>query len=370
MTHYYEKNIVDIKNEYLTYLTDVLVPLIYEGIQSIYNHASEQSRKFDEFVSDNATAKNPGITKIFQACLKDVPSLSAGAIEIEVKRIKEFSRCSEWFDDLIKAVIKSYIILLTFNSSGKTCKLVNEKYHEKVNINEFIHKCYIECSVVFFNNPELFWTEQSHETDQLCKKSAYKYIRQCIIDAIHKTLPIKLILQEYLSNDYIVEHSKKSKESEISEHSHHSHYSRHSPVNGFRKLTSEEHHSDLSEHHEREIIREDHDVDTHVVRDHLSRMIDDDKNNNGDLSDVPHPPPVTQQVIQPTNPEPIIPEQENKIPEMREQLDEIPQINPELEPIRQIQDVRVNTTKHEDKQDKVLNEHEIDDYFRKYTNDI
>lgn len=205
MTHFYEKNIVEIKNEYTTYLVDVLIPLIYEGIQSTYNYATEQCEKLDALSQTNQNIKNPGVLKIFQSCLKEIPSLSAAAIETETNRIKEYSRCSEWFDDLVKAVIKSYIVLLTYNATGKTCKLVDDRYHEKINVNEFIHKCYIECSVVFFNNPELMWTGHNNEMLQTCKTISYNQIRQSILNAIQKMLPIKLILQEYLSNDYIVE---------------------------------------------------------------------------------------------------------------------------------------------------------------------
>lgn len=204
MAHFYEKNIVEIKNEYTTFLTNVLIPLIYEGIQSTYNYAVELHKKMEDQANFNRSAKNPGIIKIFQMCLKEISALSASAIANEVARIKEFSRCSEWFDDLVKSVIKSYIILLTYNSSGKTCNLITNKYHEKININEFIHKCYIECSIVFFNNPEIFWPGHSKDTKREYKLLAFKYIKQAIHDAIHQMLPIKLILQEYLSHDYIV----------------------------------------------------------------------------------------------------------------------------------------------------------------------
>ena len=208
MTHYYEKNIVEIKNEYNTYLTDLLTPLIYEGIQSMYNSALENSDKFDLLQKANPTTKNPGVIKIFKKFLQGIPTLSANSIDIEVKRIKELSRCSEFFDDLVRAVVKSYIILLTYNATGKTCKLVLEKYHEKINVNDFVHKCYIECSVIFYNNPELFWTEHNKETLQACKTISFKYIKQSITDSIHKMLPIRQILQEYLNNDYIVEEKK------------------------------------------------------------------------------------------------------------------------------------------------------------------
>jgi hypothetical protein len=211
MTHYYERNIVDIKNELSTHLTDILVPLLYEGILSLYNNAEERNKKF-ELLAQQQTIQVPGVIKLFKAFLKGIPQLSSQSVEEETNRIRTLSNCADFFDNLIKAVIKSYIILLTYNVTGKTCNLVNDKYHERININDFIHKCYIACSKIFYDNPELFWTEHTEQLMKLYKNSAYKYIKQAIVDAIHQTLPMNLILQEYLSHDYIVESDHKSQE--------------------------------------------------------------------------------------------------------------------------------------------------------------
>ena len=199
----YEKNIVDIKTEYTTLLTNILVPLLYEGILSTYIHSVNKYNEFIELEQNGHIVNNPGLTKIFQTCLNDIPNLSENAIDAETKRIRESCHCSDWFDDLVKAVIKSYIILLTFNTSGKTCKLVTDKYHERVSVNEFIHKCYNECATSFYNNPTIFDNCDADVSDAF-KVTAYKLIKHAISDAIMKTLPIKLILHEYLSNDYIV----------------------------------------------------------------------------------------------------------------------------------------------------------------------
>lgn len=208
MQHFYEKNIVEIKIEYTTYLLDILTPCMYEGIKSVYAHAEHQYELLKDVSRENSNIKNPDIKGLFRMCLKDVQTLNQTSIEIETNRIKESCKCSDWFDDLVKAVVKSYIILLTYNASGKTCKIVQEKYHEKISIFEFIHKCYIECSYVFYNNPELFCSGHDKETTKICKNTVYDLIRQSIITAIYKILPIKQILQEYLSNDYIVENKQ------------------------------------------------------------------------------------------------------------------------------------------------------------------
>lgn len=209
MAYIFEKNIVDIKHEYDENLTEILIPLLHEGLMSIYARALEHHAKYEELASTNSDIKNPGIIKIFQICLKDVPTLSATAIESEVCRIKEQSHCSEWFDDLVKAVVKSHIVLLTYNASGGTCELVREKYHDKININEFIHNCYIECAHIFYNNPELIIKIPEKSTrisyrSGIQKDLTYKYIKKAIYKAINKLLPYKSMLKEYLRNDEIV----------------------------------------------------------------------------------------------------------------------------------------------------------------------
>ncbi len=215
MPHFYERNIVEIKNEYTTFLTNIMTPLVYEGIKAVYDKAKKLEEQFLEKEKVNPEVKNPGIFKIFQACLRDIPNLNNYSIEVETNRIKEKSKCSDIFEDLIKAVIKSNIILLTYNASGKKCKLVNEKYHETIDIKNFIHKVYIESAKTFYNNPELFWHKFSTIEIKRNQRESYELIRNCIIEAIRKMLPVKLILEEYLKNDYIEEPESEKKYSEI-----------------------------------------------------------------------------------------------------------------------------------------------------------
>jgi hypothetical protein len=205
MTHYYEKNIVEIKNEYTTFIINIMTPLMYEGIKAIYEKSKNLEEKFIEKEKNDSKTKNPGIFKIFQLFLKDVPNLNSYSIESETNRIKEKSKCSEYFDDLVKAVIKSNIVLLTYNASGKTCKLVNEKFHETIDTKNFVHKCYVECARLFYNNPELFWHKYSNIEIKKNQKESYDLIKTAIGEAIRKMLPVKLILDEYLKNDYIIE---------------------------------------------------------------------------------------------------------------------------------------------------------------------
>lgn len=211
--HFYEKNIVEIKNEYTKFLINLMRPFIYEGFTAIYLEANKIERGYAEKEKINPKVKNPGIFKIFQSLLRDVQNLNDNFIEDETKRIKERGKCSEFFDDLVRAVVKSFIVLLTYNASEKKCQIVKEKFHESVNIRQFIHKCYIECARIFFNHPELFWHKFPPMETKKNQREAYIMIGEGIVEAIRKMLPVRLILEEYLAKDYI-ESSESQKNSE------------------------------------------------------------------------------------------------------------------------------------------------------------
>uniref|UniRef100_A0A6C0EE32 Uncharacterized protein n=1 Tax=viral metagenome TaxID=1070528 RepID=A0A6C0EE32_9ZZZZ len=211
MAHYYEMNIVEIKNEYTDFLANIISPLIYEGLKSIYATAILYDKKYVEASKNNPEIANPGTLKIFQLFLKEIPNWGTTHLEKEMIRIRDNSKHADIFDNLVKAVIKSNIILLTFNSSGKKCKLVNEKFHEKIDVKLFIHKCYVECARHIYNYPELFWHEYETIEIKRNQRELMNLIKTCIIEAIRKMLPMKDILTEYLRNDYVVEEDKESK---------------------------------------------------------------------------------------------------------------------------------------------------------------
>ena len=207
MPHFHERNIVEIKNIYTTFLVNTLAPLLYEGIKSLYENAERINIKAKNAEKTNQNIVNLGILKIFQLCLKNIPQWNNHLVDTETKRIKEQSKCSEWFDDLLKAVVKSYIVLLTYSADAKSCEIVNNRHHESIDTNYFIHNCYIECAKVFFNYPEIFYQEYSTLEIKRNQREAIEIIKKAIEEAIKNMLPIKIILQEYLSNDYIRENN-------------------------------------------------------------------------------------------------------------------------------------------------------------------
>lgn len=210
MTYYFEKTIVDTKDIYTGYLVDVLTPLLYEGFFSIYNKAKSLENTYIQASKIDPNVENPGVLILFQHFLVGVDKLSDIMIDEETKRIRDNSKCSDIFDQLIKAVFKSHIVVLTYTASKQKCKLVSEKIHEKIETKYFIHKCYVECARLFYDHPTLFWHEFSNSELKDNQRIVYQLTKIGIKNAIRRCLPMKDILETYLNNDYIEEESTNS----------------------------------------------------------------------------------------------------------------------------------------------------------------
>ena len=112
--------LVEIKKEYTITLINILTPSIYQGIDSIYKESVTLGNEDD-------------VLKIFQGLLRRVPKWNVDLIDEESNRILNNSRCSDWLHNLMKAVIKSNITLLTNSYSKKRRnKAVNPELYENI----------------------------------------------------------------------------------------------------------------------------------------------------------------------------------------------------------------------------------------------
>jgi hypothetical protein len=71
MSHYYEKTIVDAKDIYTTYLTNILTPLFYNELRIIYENAMKVELEYIEGEKMNCKNVNPGVIILFQILLSD-----------------------------------------------------------------------------------------------------------------------------------------------------------------------------------------------------------------------------------------------------------------------------------------------------------
>lgn len=203
MSFYFEKPIVDTKEIYTRFLISVLSPLLYEGFCSIYEKAQKIELTYIEGAKVDSSVENPGVLKLFMFLLTGVSKMSDNMIEHETIRIRDNSKCADIFDDLILAVIKSHIIVLTYNASGKRCKILNEEHHKLVTPKIFIHKCYCECARIFHDHATLFWHGFGNHELKENQRIIFQLVKVGIYNAIDRCLPMKEILTAYLSNDYV-----------------------------------------------------------------------------------------------------------------------------------------------------------------------
>lgn len=220
MNYVYQRNITEIKNEFTAFLNDLLTPFIYEGLKSVYVFAMKTHKEFLDKAKDNSQVRSPGVLKIFQLLLKTIPGLNKNCMEVETNRIRSGTKCAGCFDDLVKATIKSKIVLLTFTNPKNCPDILKEKHHEKIDVIDFLHKCYIESARIVYNNPELFWHEFAPLEIKRNQREICELIKLGIGEGIRRVLPLREILGEYLNSDYDFHESEK--ESNYNEHDYQS----------------------------------------------------------------------------------------------------------------------------------------------------
>ena len=174
---------IETKSEYTIQLVNVLTPLIYEGIQSIYTEALK--------TSDDSN----NVLKVFQTFLKLVPKWNPETIKQEADRIMNNSKSYSWLPDLVKATLKANIIVLTYNS---TKNKVDPKYYRDLKIEDFIHRVYIECAKELWNNPYLMYNQYPPIELKRNQRDTLNLVKEAIREGVRKSLPIKEILDVYL----------------------------------------------------------------------------------------------------------------------------------------------------------------------------
>lgn len=184
--------IIELKKEYMSQLTYILNPLIYEGLYAIYNDAKKNS---------NCST----VLKDFQSRLKIIKAWKTETIKNEVTRILDSTKSSNInIIDLIQAVFKVNQIILGVEISTQ---LMTE-----ITPITFIHHVYIECSREFWMNPYLFYHEHTPLEIKQNNNIIMSKISCAIENAIRRLLPMGIILEKFLGDKSI-----NSKEMNINE---------------------------------------------------------------------------------------------------------------------------------------------------------
>lgn len=178
-----------IKDEYTNHLVDILTPYIYEGLTAIYFEAvrvAEESNK-------------PSKTLIiFQKMLDSIDTWNQLKLETETNRIKIASGTSDYLDDVVKVVIKSNIILLSY--SNTISNVISQSFYNSLSTTNLIHRCYSECGKDAHNNPWVFLHGIEPMDVKRNQVMIKRNIEEGIVKAIRKILPISLLAKEFLVN--------------------------------------------------------------------------------------------------------------------------------------------------------------------------
>ena len=183
--------LVETKNEYTIRLVNIMNPLIFEGLMSIYNDARKAACEDD-------------ILKVFQSLLRQIPKWNQDIIEQETNRIINASKSYTWLNDLIKATLKANLIILMYNPTCKNQSNIDPSFYQNIKTQEFIHKVYIECARELWNNPYLLFHNYPPLEIKRNQRDCICIIKDCIREAIRKLLPVNHILKVYLGEEIIM----------------------------------------------------------------------------------------------------------------------------------------------------------------------
>jgi hypothetical protein len=194
----YFKNISTIQTKYTTYLVSKLTPLIYEGMVSLYEDSIHIHEQIVGKSKNDPNVKSPGVLKIFQTNLRAVPNFNQQMIEAETNRIKVKSGCTDYFDNLIKAVIKSNVMLLAYPANQRQAE---ERYGEyfRISTGKFVHNCYISCARVAYDNADLFLSDLSPIEQKKNQRELMYLLDKAINNAICDMVPLELTLDEFVN---------------------------------------------------------------------------------------------------------------------------------------------------------------------------
>lgn len=187
--------LVEAKNEFNNFLCGILTPHLYHGIKGMLKYSENVFNQIELKNKKGAKITNPGIIVIFKKTLDGISNLNNHEIEEEYLRIKNSSGCVDWFDNMVRAAFKSYVLFLTWDPKTSNSKYSDNSIYDSIVIKDFIHKCYVISCNYFRDNPELFINKNS-------KKEIFDILKMCIELSIKKSLPYNQIIDEYLNVEF------------------------------------------------------------------------------------------------------------------------------------------------------------------------
>jgi len=191
------------QQEWALRLTRVIHPLLYEGVQAMFQEAVGICKQSEEEGKYLMT---------FQNILSRIPKWNEDIIKKETSRIIEKSGCS-YLEDLLTCVHIAQLKILSSIRTGKSQKKVEIDIPK---LNGFIHKVYIHISRELYANVYLFEKDIAPLVFQQNRSKVNEIIKESILNAIRDSIPVEQLLRAYLdeTTDFMKEVPKEEPKEE------------------------------------------------------------------------------------------------------------------------------------------------------------
>lgn len=196
MDDYNLSSLIESKNEWSSRLLNIITPSIIEGVTSIFQEA-------DNLCIENN--ENSKYLMTFQNLLNNVPKWTDEIVINEKNRIIESTNCP-YLEDLLTCVHIIQLKALTCARVGSQQKKLDIQVP---NINQFIHRLYINVARKVYVNVYLFEKDIPPLQIQKHNRELELIVREAILTSVRESIPIENILKAYIDEtqetDVVVE---------------------------------------------------------------------------------------------------------------------------------------------------------------------
>ena len=172
------------RNEYLKQLSTWIVPYMIQFYRNLWAVSSREGGQRRAMV-------------VFQEKCAEVPKWNQDLIDENVGKLLDNCRC-DYLEELMAAVFIAHtkvLIAVRVSSKHKKLQITLPK------LDHFIHRIFSECARSFWKAPYLFLDDEKPIEMQKNLLQAEALCNESIASAVRSLLPIKNILNEYLSED-------------------------------------------------------------------------------------------------------------------------------------------------------------------------
>ena len=173
------------RNEYLKQLSTWIVPYMIQHYRTVW--------------SSSAKGGQQKAMIVFQERCAEVPKWNQDTVGENVGKLLDTCRC-DYLEELMAAVFIAHtkvLIAIRVTSKHKKLQITLPK------LDHFIHRVFSECARSFWKAPYLFLDDQKPIEMQKNLLQAEALCNEAIGTAVRSLLPIKNILNEYLSEDVL-----------------------------------------------------------------------------------------------------------------------------------------------------------------------